>query len=73
MLKMDVSYDRATPDIGDIIGCCDGAVGIVLKCYYDESKLMIEVAWSSGHVWTDLWNSEDFCTEDTLFHIMSRV
>ena len=62
-----------TPKTGDIIGCRNGDVGIVLKCYHDECYLMIEVAWSSGQILSDPWTSEDFCTEDALFHVMSRA
>ena len=63
------------PKTGDIIECSDGDIGIVLSTEFDKEldQLMIEVAWSSGQILSDPWTSEDFCTEDTLFHIMSRA
>ena len=61
------------PNAGDVVGCRDDDIGIVLKCYQDECYLMIEVAWSSGQVLTDPWDAEDFESADSLFHIMSRV
>ena len=72
---MDVSNDPRHPNTGDIIGCSDGDIGIVLECYYDDYDCihLIEVAWSSGKIMTDPWNAEDFETADDMFHIMSRA
>jgi hypothetical protein len=65
------------PKIGDIIGCSDGDIGIVLKTYLDgyEKQLMIEVRWNSlpHQPLTDPWNAEDFNTSEDLFHVMSRA
>jgi len=67
--------EHEDPNTGDIVGCSDGDIGIVLKCHYDNDayRLMVEVAWNSGRVLTDPWDSEDFQTADDLFHIMSRA
>ena len=63
------------PKTGDVIGCSDGDVGIVLKTYFDYNELMIEVAWNSRpHLpMTDPWNVEDYETAGDMFHIMSRA
>ena len=44
-------YDPNDPKVGDIIGCSDGDVGVVVSTYtrYSEisdDSLMVEVAWS---------------------------
>ena len=68
--------DPRYPNTGDIIGCSDGDVGIVLRTYFEdrEDRLMVEVAWSVvSKTLTDPWDSEDFDTADDLFHIMSRA
>jgi len=72
---MDASYDPRCPNTGDIIGCSDGDVGIVLRVYPDdyEDRLMIEVLWNSGQTLTDPWRSQDYMTEDDMFYIMSRA
>ena len=72
---MDVNYDPRYPNTGDIIGCSDGDVGIVLRAYPDdyEDRLMIEVLWNSGQTLTDPWRSQDYMTEDDMFYIMSRA
>ena len=72
---MDLSYDPKCPNIGDIIGCSDGDVGIVLRVYPGsyEDRLMIEILWSSGQTLTDPWRAQDYMTEDDMFHIMSRA
>jgi len=66
------------PRIGDIIGCSDGDVGVVIATYWDygggmDDSLMIEVTWSSGKTYTDAWRSQDFNTSQDMFHIMSRA
>ena len=68
--------DPRYPNTGDIIGCSDGDVGIVLRTYFEdrEDRLMVEVAWSvASKTLTDPWDAEDFDTADDLFHIMSRA
>ena len=67
--------DPRYPNTGDIIGCSDGDVGIVLRAYPDdyEDRLMIEVLWNSGQTLTDPWRSQDYMTEDDMFYIMSRA
>ena len=70
---MDVNDDPRYPNTGDVIGCSDGDVGIVLRVYPDdyEDRLMIEVLWNSGQTLTDPWRAQDYMTEDDMFHIMS--
>ena len=74
---MEVNYDPRYPNTGDIIGCSDGDIGIVLRTYFDddEGMPMVKVVWNSRpHMpMTDPWNAEDFETADDLFHIMSRA
>ena len=73
---MDVSNDLRSPNTGDLIGCSDGDIGLVLSIYLGgyENRLMVEVAWSvAGKTLTDPWNAEDFETADDMFHIMSRA
>ena len=74
------------PSIGDIIGCSDGDVGIVLSTYLRdraykitnderlvEQDLMVEVSWCSGRVLTDPWDAENFTSEQDLFWVMSQA
>ena len=73
---MDANDDPRYPNIGDIVGCSDGDVGLVLGTYFEdrETRLMVEVAWSvANKTLTDPWDAEDFDTADDLFHIMSRA
>ena len=74
---MDVSNDPAYPNTGDILGCSDGDIGIVLRTYFDDNEcmLMVEVAWNSRphQPLTDPWNARDFVSYDDMFHIMSRA
>ena len=74
---MDVNDDPRYPNTGDILGCSDGDIGIVLRTYFDDNEcmLMVEVAWNSRphQPLTDPWNAKDFETVDDMFHIMSRV
>ena len=74
---IDVSNNPAYPNTGDVVGCSDGDVGIVLRTYFDDETcvLMIEVAWNSRpHLpMADPWNAQEFETADDMFHIMSRV
>lgn len=70
--------DHRPPKIGDIIGCSDGDIGVVIAVYWDygggmDDSLMIEVAWSNGKTYTDAWRSQDFNTSQDMFHIMSRA
>jgi hypothetical protein len=69
--------DPRYPNTGDILGCSDGDIGIVLRTYFDGDRdaLMVEVAWNSRprQPLTDPWDAEDFSTADDLFHIMSRA
>ena len=69
--------DPRYPNTGDIIGCSDGDVGIVLRTYFEDvnrARLMVEVAWSVvDKTLTDPWDAEDFSTADDMFHIMSRA
>jgi hypothetical protein len=46
-------YDPDDPKVGDIIGCSDGDVGVVVTTYHRYSDIgddsfMVKVAWSSG-------------------------
>ena len=68
-------YDLRNPNTGDIIGCSDGDVGIVLRTYRGgyEDRLMVEVLWNNGNTLTDPWRAQDYCTEDDMFYIMSRA
>ena len=64
------------PKVGDIIGCSDGDVGVVVSTYHrydEEGELMVEIVWSSGRTLTDPWNSKDFSKDNNMFHIMSRA
>ena len=73
---MVADKDPRYPNIGDIVGCSDGDIGLVLRTYFEdrEGRLMVEVAWSvTNKTLTDPWDSEDFDTADDLFHIMSRA
>ena len=72
---MNTSRDNC-PNVGDIIGCSDGDIGLVLSTYLGgyENRLMVEVVWNvAGKTLTDPWNAEDFETADDMFHIMSRA
>ncbi len=71
-------YDRNEPKIGDIIGCSDGDVGVVVSTYRRYSNisadsLMVEVTWSSGRTLTDPWTAQDFGSSNGLFYIVSRA
>jgi len=74
---MDVSNDPRYPNTGDLLGCSDGDIGIVLRTYFDDNEcmLMVKVVWNSRPrlPMTDPWNAEDFVTRDDMFHIMSRA
>tara|TARA_R110002074_G_scaffold25325_3_gene75097 strand:+ start:161 stop:370 length:210 start_codon:yes stop_codon:yes gene_type:complete len=62
------------PKTGDCIACSDGDVGIVLSTFdseWDPGELMIEVAWTSGKTMTDLWNSQHYTNECSVFWILS--
>jgi hypothetical protein len=69
---------KDNPKIGDIIGCSDGDIGIVVSTHWSDGRVpgdsfLVEIAWSSGQTLTDSWRSQDFNTEDDMFHIMSRA
>ena len=70
---MSMNHNLAPPNIGDVVACSDGDIGIVLTTYYNDDLYMIEVAWSSGETLTDPWRAQDYCTEDDMFYIMSRA
>ena len=66
------------PKIGDIIGCSDGDIGIVVSTYDDpgylgESRLMEEAIWNHAGRAVDVWSSKDFSTLNPTFYIMSRA
>jgi hypothetical protein len=72
-----MNTSRSEPKIGDVVGCTDGDIGIVLSTTVGDSPgdgdFMVEVAWNSGRVLTDSWCSEDFSDGLSLFRIMSRA
>jgi len=71
---MDVNNGPGYPNTGDMIGCSDGDIGIVLRTYFDDYRLMVEIVWSvANKTLTDPWNAEDFVSADDMFHIMSRA
>jgi len=65
------------PKTGDLIGCSDGDIGVVIRTYLDGEmrQLMIEVTWNSRphQPLTDPWNTEDYETAGDMFHIMSSA
>ena len=65
------------PKIGDLVGCDDSDIGIVIETSYlrDDEGLMVTVKWSNGKVYTDPWDSVVFDGEINrpLFRILSRV
>ena len=71
-------YDPSDPKVGDIIGCSDGDVGVVVTTYYrysdiGDDSLMVKVAWSSGKTLADPWSAKDFSSTNNMFWIMSRA
>ena len=71
-------YDPNDPKVGDIIGCSDGDVGVVVSTYtrysdISDDSLMVEVAWSSGKTLADPWSAKDFSSAKNMFWIMSRA
>jgi len=71
-------YDPSDPKVGDIIGCSDGDVGVVVSTHLrysdiSDDSLMVEVSWSSGRILTDPWSSKDFSSAKNMFWIMSRA
>ena len=71
-------YDPNDPKVGDIIGCSDGDVGVVISTHLrysdiSDDSLMVEVSWSSGRILTDPWSSKDFSSAKNMFWIMSRA
>ena len=70
--------DSGLPKMGDIIGCSDGDVGVVISTHLrysdiSDDSLMVEVSWSSGRILTDPWSSNDFSSANNMFYIMSRA
>lgn len=66
------------PKIGDIIGCSDGDIGIVVSTYddpgyFEEDRLMVEVIWNDAGRAVDVWSSKDFSTLNPMLYIMSRA
>ena len=72
---VDINNGPRYPKLGDIIGCSDGDVGIVKRCYFGglDDDYMVEVIWSSGETLTDPWRAQDYWNETDMFHIMSRA
>jgi len=74
---MDVSNDPRYPNTGDVLGCSDGDIGVVLRTYFDGDPdvLMVEVVWNSSprRPLTDPWNAKDFEDLNDMFHILSRA
>ncbi len=71
-------YHPNDPKVGDIIGCSDGDVGVVVSTYtrysdISDDSLMVEVAWSSGKTLADPWSAKDFSSAKNMFWIMSRA
>ena len=70
--------DPNGPKVGDIIGCSDGDVGVVVSPHMrysdiSDDSFMVEVSWSSGKTLTDPWSSKDFSSSKNMFWIMSRA
>tara|TARA_Y100000034_G_C6586252_1_gene254492 strand:- start:269 stop:496 length:228 start_codon:yes stop_codon:yes gene_type:complete len=75
---MDANSDPRNPKVGDVIGCSDGDIGVVVSTYtrysnFSDDCFMVEVMWNSGKTFTDPWRSKDFDTSQDMFHIMSRA
>ena len=80
ILPPDARHDHRLPKIGDVIGCIDGGVGIIVSTSYRrtgitaEQELMVGVAWSNeADICIDPWRSQDFKTSEDRFWIMSRA
>ena len=76
MFLMNHEKTSPLPKKGDVVGCTDGDIGIVLSTYPSarrENETLVEVAWNSGRILIDAWDSQDFTTECAMFWIMSRV
>ena len=70
--------DPNNPKVGDIIGCSDGDVGVVVTTYYRNSHVgddlfMVKVTWSNGETLSDPWSAKDFSSTNNMFWIMSRA
>jgi hypothetical protein len=66
----------ARPLCGDVVGCTDGDIGVVLSTNFDEElgDFRVEVSWSKcGQVLIDPWHSTDYSNENNLFWVMSRA
>ena len=71
-------YAPNDPKVGDIIGCSDGDVGVVISTHLrysdiSDDSLMVEVSWSSGRTLTAPWSSKDFSSAKHMFWIISRA
>ncbi len=67
--------DGIWPKRGDVIGCSDGDIGIVVSLSFDDpcDDPQVEIAWNSGRILTDPWYSVDISDDCGLFWIMSRA
>tara|TARA_R110000824_G_scaffold5670_11_gene26182 strand:+ start:29474 stop:29722 length:249 start_codon:yes stop_codon:yes gene_type:complete len=66
--------DHNLPQVGDLVACCDGDLGLVLNLEYgDDSELLIRVMWKSGDQFLDPWSSRDFIDGTGMFSIASEV
>ena len=73
-------YSPNEPKIGDIIGCSDGDIGVVISTHWSPSSsarphdsFMVEISWIAGGVCVDPWRSQDFNTSEDMFWIISRA
>tara|TARA_Y100001973_G_C5110854_1_gene287606 strand:- start:654 stop:899 length:246 start_codon:yes stop_codon:yes gene_type:complete len=68
----------AFPKVGDIIGCNDGDIGVVISTkedpyYFSKERIVVEARWINAGLCTDAWCSEDFNTGKEMFHVISRA
>ena len=74
-------YSPNEPKIGDIIGCSDGDIGVVISTHWKPNNtgypgngsFMVEISWSDGGVCIDPWRSQDFNTSEDMFWVISRA
>ncbi|MAG26530.1 hypothetical protein CMI47_13365 [Candidatus Pacearchaeota archaeon] len=69
---MNPSYSYL-PKIGDVILCTDADIGILIDIWNDVDGMTVKVAWNSGQILTDAWDSQDFDTGRGMFSILSRA
>ena len=61
------------PDIGDLISCVDGDLGLVLGVREGHpGEHLLRVVWKSGDVFWDPWCSQDFVDGTGMFTLTSR-